>query len=105
MSVPKLSLEQRRAALEKATAARRRRADLKIALKKKEISLREVLALSDEEEAIAKMRVIALLEALPRIGPIRAQQLMEDLGIAPNRRIRGLGEIQKGALLRFIEQM
>jgi ribosomal protein S13 len=45
------------------------------------------------------MKVSALLEALPGVGKVRAQQIMERLEIAPSRRLRGLGERQRKALL------
>lgn len=100
MTLPELTFEQRQAALEKATAARRRRADVKAALKKREMTLPEVFELAETDEAVAKMRVIALLGALPRIGSHRAHKIMEDVGIAESRRIRGLGPIQKAALIK-----
>lgn len=99
MALPKLTDEQRREALEKATAARRRRAEVKTSLKSRTISLDEVFKLAEEDEAVAKMRVQALLESLPRVGVHRAKSLMEEIGIAQSRRIRGLGPVQRAALI------
>src|SRR5256714_9040616 len=45
------------------------------------------------------MKVSALLEAMPGVGKVRAQQIMERLEIAPSRRLRGLGDRQRKALL------
>ncbi len=45
------------------------------------------------------MKVSALLESMPGVGKVRAAQLMERLEIAPSRRLRGLGERQRRALL------
>jgi ribosomal protein S13 len=45
------------------------------------------------------MKVSALLEALPGIGKIRAQQIMAEVGISPTRRVRGLGTHQVAALV------
>jgi len=39
------------------------------------------------------------LQALPGIGKIRATQIMEKLKIADSRRLRGLGDQQRKALL------
>jgi ribosomal protein S13 len=39
------------------------------------------------------------LESLPRIGKVRARQIMEEIGIDENRRVQGLGVRQKEALL------
>lgn len=98
MALPKLTDEQRKEALEKATAARRRRAEVKASLKNRELSLDEVFKLAEEDEAVAKMRVQALLESLPRVGVHRARALMEEIGIADSRRIRGLGPVQRSEL-------
>ena len=99
MALPELTEEQRAAALEKAAAARRARAELKERLKRGGTNLKEVLAEADSNEIIGKMKVSSLLEALPGVGKIRARQLMDRLEIAPSRRLRGLGERQRKALL------
>ncbi|MDC4233327.1 integration host factor MihF [Actinomyces sp. B33] len=102
MALPDLTAEQRALANEKATRARRRRAEIKSRLKGRELALSEVLDLADEDEAIAKMRVVDLLESLPRVGVTTAAALMEEYRIAPSRRIRGLGHIQRrGLVSRF----
>ena len=61
--------------------------------------LREVIDLSDHDEAIGRMRVIDVLEALPAIGPTKAERIMTRLAIAPSRRLRGLGAHQRRRLL------
>lgn len=99
MALPELTAEQRAEALEKATVARRRRAEVKQDLKSRSVSVSEVLELSETDEAVAKMRVTDLLESLPRVGPQRAGQLMDELGIAHSRRVRGLGPLQREALV------
>jgi transposase len=99
VALPQLTEEQRAAALEKAAAARRVRAELKDRLKRGGTNLKEVLAQSDSNEILGKMKVSALLEALPGVGKVRAQQIMERLEIAPSRRLRGLGDRQRKALL------
>jgi hypothetical protein len=99
VALPELTEEQRAAALEKAAAARRARAELKERLKRGGTNLREVLAKSDSDDILGKMKVSALLEALPGVGKVRAQQIMERLEIANSRRLRGLGERQRKALL------
>ncbi len=99
MALPQLTPEQRAAALEKAAAARRARAELKERLKRGGTSIKQVLADAENNEALAKLKVSALLESLPGVGKVRAAQLMEQLDIAPSRRIRGLGDRQRKALL------
>ena len=100
MALPALTPEQRAAALEKAAAARRARADLKVRLKTSGVSLAEVLESGETDEAVGKMKVVAVLESMPKVGKVRAQRLMEELEISPARRVRGLGAKQREALLK-----
>ena len=58
-----------------------------------------MLKRTDTDEVLGKMKVSALLEAMPSVGKVRAAQIMERLEIAPSRRLRGLGERQRKALL------
>ncbi len=99
MALPPLTPEQRAAALEKAAKARKERAEVKHRLKHGGISLTEVLKLGQSDEVIGKMKVSALLEALPKVGKVKAQEIMTELEIAPTRRLRGLGDRQRKALL------
>ena len=99
MALPHLTPEQRAQALEKATAARRARADIKARLKNREITLSEVLNLAEKDESIAKMRVVSLLESMPRVGVTTAAALMEEYGIAQSRRVRGRGPVPAQALI------
>lgn len=100
MALPPLTSEQRAAALEKAAAARRSRADLREQLKQSKISLAEVFKAGERDEAIGKMRVSAVLESMPGVGKIRAERIMERLSISASRRVRGLGAHQRAALER-----
>jgi hypothetical protein len=95
-----LTPEQRAAALEKAAAARRTRADLRERLKQSKLTLAQVLTEGERDEAIGKMRVSAVLESMPGVGKIRAQRIMERLSISASRRVRGLGAHQRSALER-----
>ena len=99
MALPPLTPEQRSAALEKAAQARKARAEVKEQLKKSEETLESVLAKADGSEVIGKMKVSAVLEALPGVGKVRATKLMERLDISPTRRVRGLGAKQRAALI------
>ncbi|MDO5671931.1 MAG: integration host factor, actinobacterial type [Actinomycetaceae bacterium] len=100
MALPPLTPEQRSDALKKAAAARKRRAGVKEELKARKISLSKVLAKAGSDEALAKMKVQALLQSLPRVGATTATQIMEEVGISPARRIRGLGPHQRAELIR-----
>ncbi len=100
MALPPLTPEQRQAALEKAAAARRERAEVKNRLKNSGASIADVLQEGQKNEVVGKMKVIDLLQSVPGLGKVRARQLMERLGIAESRRVRGLGAKQIAALER-----
>ncbi len=103
---PSLSPEQRQAALYKAAAARRQRAELKEKLKMGDVSLPELLDQADRDEVVAKLKVVTVLESLPGVGKVKARRLMEDLEISESRRVRGLGAKQRLALLeRFTSEV
>ena len=96
---PQLSPDDRAKALAKAAEARRARAELKERLKMGSLSLAELLEQVDSSEVVAKMKVLAVLESLPGVGKVRARRTMEAIGISETRRLRGLGEQQRRALL------
>ena len=98
MTIPQLTAEDRAAALEKAKIARTKRAELREQLKAGKVTLAEVIAMQDDE-IIGKMKVTTLIETLPGYGKAKAAKVMTELGIAESRRLRGLGERQKAALL------
>ncbi len=99
MALPILTPEQRKAALEKAAQARQIRAEVKNRLKTSGASLAEVITESKANEVIAKLKVIDLLKSMPGVGAVKAKEIMERLGIAESRRLRGLGANQIKALL------
>lgn len=104
MALPELTPEQRAQALEKAAEARRKRAAVKNRLKNSQGSLKEVIDSGRTDETIGKMKVSALLESMPGVGKVRAQQIMDEIGIAATRRVRGLGNHQVAALMERFEQ-
>ncbi len=99
MQPPQLSDEQRAAALAKAAEARRARAEMKELLKLGTVTFEELLQRADEDELIGGIKVASVLSAMPGTGKVKAKRLMESLGIADNRRLRGLGDKQRAALL------
>ena len=99
MAPPKLTAEQRATALEKAARARRVRSEMKDLLKSGEVTFPALLERASTDELIDGMKVFAALSAMPGTGKIKAKRMMEELNIAANRRIRGLGERQRAALL------
>jgi transposase len=100
VALPPLTPEQRAAALAKAAEARRERAEVKNRLKHSGASLSQVVKEGQQNDVIGKMKVSALLEAMPGVGKVRARQIMERIGISDTRRVRGLGANQIEALKR-----
>ena len=98
MALPKLSLEEKRNALKKAQEVRSKRAKIRQNLKNGKTNILEVLA-NINDDVVAKMRVVYLLESLPRIGKVKTKKIMNDIGIDETRRIQGLGNRQRQALI------
>ena len=94
---PQLTPEQRANALAKAAEARVARAELKNKLKAGKVTLAD--ALKSTSNTVGKLKVVSLLESLPGVGKVKARKIMEDIGIADNRRVQGLGQQQKTSLL------
>ena len=92
MALPQLTDEQRKAALEKAAAARHARAELREKIKKGETSLEDVLDSDD------------LIESLPGYGKAKATKVMDELGISATRRVKGLGARQREQLLGVLSK-
>jgi hypothetical protein len=102
---PALSPDQRRAALEKAAAARRQRAAVKEELKAERLSLKELFRRGEQDDVLGKLKVISMLEAMPHTGKVKARRLMKDLDISESRRLRGLGPNQKKKLIEHFDRV
>ena len=104
MSLPPLTPEERAAAAARGVAARQLRAEVRSGLRTGSVRIADVLADASREDdrgrALARMRVVDLVSSFRGIGPVRAADIMERLGIAANRRVGGLGGHQMGALVR-----
>lgn len=98
MALPELSGEEKLSALKKAQEMRSKRKEIRAELKKGSLGLKEIFE-SVDDDLYGKMRVIYMLESLPRVGKITAQKLMLEIGIDQARRLKGLGQRQKNALL------
>ena len=98
MALPQLTDEQRKEALEKAKSARIKRAEIRDDLKSGKLALSEVLDMKDDP-IVGRMKVSTLIETLPGYGKAKAEKVMNELHIAESRRLRGLGERQRAALL------
>lgn len=99
MSVPVRSDAQRADALAAALAARQERARLRTALKSRDLTASDVIAGAPGNPLWGGVKVSWLLECVPGIGTVRADRIMSTLQIAPSRRVQGLGDRQRAALL------
>lgn len=98
--VPTLTTDERRANLDKAMQVRSERKTLRDSLKAGTCSIGRVLELADNGcAAAANMRVKQLISAMPGYGFALTQQAMHDLRIAECKRVKGLGQHQRAALV------
>ena len=95
---PQLTPEERSRALAKAKESRQVRAAVKVRVKTGELSIAAVIEMAKDDQALAKMRVLELIESMSGVGKIRAKSILERLDISLTRRIQGLGRHQLQAL-------
>ena len=95
----------RRAASERAVAARRARAALKRDLATRVTTPQEILrrAEADPRSAAGTLRVTEYLTSLPAIGEGKRDRILERLGIAPVKRLGGLGPRQRDRLVGWLD--
>lgn len=99
--IPNLTTEQRRENLEKAKAARQRRAAILKGVADGSYSVPDVLNMAGTDDTVARMKVFTLIKAAPGYGFARTQQTMRKLHISESRRLRGLGANQRAALVEL----
>lgn len=99
MPLPNLTPEQREEALARAKAARNHRSEIKNQLKRGALTFKEVIELIDTDEVVAKTKVVEILQSMPKVGKVKAEEIMAEIGIAETRKLRGLGSRQRVALL------
>ena len=104
MPLTPLTEDARASAREKAVLARAHRQEIKRALSDRELSVRQVLDMVDSDPALAKMPVGQMLRALPGIGAVRAERIIEELHIAPTRRLGGLGVHQRRKMVEYFNR-
>ena len=78
MAIPQLSPEERQAALEKAKAARIKRAEVRDDLKSGKLTLEKVLEMKNDP-VVGRMKVSTLIETLPGYGKAKAEKIMKEL--------------------------
>ncbi|MGM9568351.1 MAG: integration host factor, actinobacterial type [Clostridia bacterium] len=102
MAVPKISEEDRKKALEKAQKVRKERAALREEMKAGKLAMKDVID-RKADDIVGGMRVKYVLESMPGIGKVRAKEIMDQIGIDENRKVKGLGTRQVTALLERLK--
>ncbi len=97
--LPEMTDEQRAAALERARLARRTRAEITALLQTGSLTFSDVLERASEDDLVAGTRVKVIVGAMPGMGKISTIRLLEEIGIADNRTLRGMTPRQTKALL------
>lgn len=95
MDAPQLTLDQRHAGAARSLALRQARAGLKVGISAGIISFNAALTFKEAQG----MKIRSLLQALPGIGPKRAEALLDKAGVHPSRTVKQLGHVQRQALL------
>ena len=96
MALPVMTAEQRAEALRKAAVARSARSAALDRVRRGDLTLAAVL--SGEEPALLRAYVRQVLTALPGVGKLTAERAISEAGIAPDRRVAGLGANQRRTL-------
>ncbi|TLP79407.1 integration host factor, actinobacterial type [Nesterenkonia sphaerica] len=105
MALRELTQQERDTARQKALAARAERAEVKRGFGAGALSFTQVLERADSSEAIARLKTIELLEALPGVGRVTATKILEDHGVSVTRRLGGLGVKQRRALTEHLAEL
>lgn len=103
MPLPKMTDEQRQEALKKAAETRAKRAEYKVKIKAGKLTAKKALAKLDDP-ALGKMRVKQFIASFPGFGKVTTEKLMEEIGIDESRRLTGLGDRQKAALIEALDK-
>ena len=101
-SVPGRSREQRLRALKQANEVRSARARLKRDLAAGEIELAQILACPPACARTARVRDLLLV--LPKIGSVKAGQILARCGIAHSKTLAGLSDRQRAELLNLFRR-
>lgn len=85
---PKLTKEERLAALEAAKVARVKRAEVKKKLASGEMSVEEAISMKDDE-IVGRLKVVDMIEAVRGFGSAKSEKLMKEIGIAKTVDLKG----------------
>lgn len=94
-SLPSFTPEQRATAIQKAAETRAKRSEFIARLRTGETSGADGLEEALGDEVLGKIKLTSFLRALPGWGKVSVQNFLESNTIADNRRLSGLGSLQK----------
>ena len=86
----------------KAQQVRKERAALREEMKAGKLAMKDVIDRKGDD-IVGGMRVKYVLESMPGIGKVRAKEIMDQIGIDENRKVKGLGTRQVAALLERLK--
>jgi len=102
ISTPSRTLEQRRQSLALANEVRTARSRLKEQLKQGVVSLGSLF--ENYPPCLATVKVSELVRALPGYGRVRADKLLTECRISPNKTVAGLTPRQRQTLLETLSR-
>lgn len=94
---PDRTLEQRRKALKRANEVRCGNAAVKVRVRARRMSFEAAML----EETCQSMKVFELLVTIPTVGRVKANKALATLGVSPNKRVGGLTDRQRNALVAW----
>ncbi len=90
--------------IEYARDIRNKRAQIKSDLKTQKITLKELVEDNKTyKKYIANIKVIELVSSLPGIGRVKAEKILNDMGISFCKKIDGLGKRQKLKFYKYFQ--
>lgn len=97
---PERALAQRMEALDRANDVRTRRAQTKKDVKARRVDVHHLL--EDPPAELDTMKVFQLLLAVPKIGRVKANKLLQQARVSPSKTVGGLSPRQRDELLHLI---
>jgi len=99
-SAPERSPDQRMEALKRANHIRTKRAQLKRDLKAGKVRMHTLLI--DPPEYVLTAKVFDLLLAVPKLGRVKVNRMLNQCRVSPSKTIGGLSERQRGELVSLL---
>ena len=102
MALPQMTEAQRAAALTKAAVTRKKRSEVRGKIKAGKITAKKALAKRDDP-IVGKIKVSQFIQSFPGYGKAKAEKIMTEIGIAEDRRLKGLGDNQVAKLIEALD--